>query len=55
MIAPTTAWSTKTRYIELSLADRLCLALGLRLDIPVATADAAWSEVAARPRVLLIR
>ena len=39
----------------LSLADRLCLALGLRLDLPVATADAAWSEVAAGPRVLLIR
>jgi PIN domain nuclease of toxin-antitoxin system len=27
----------------LSLADRLCLALGLRLGAPVATGDAAWA------------
>ena len=28
----------------LSLADRLCLALGERLDAPVLTADAAWGS-----------
>lgn len=41
--------------IGLSLADRLCLALGLRMDLPVATADAAWTEVEDRPAVVLIR
>lgn len=28
----------------LSLADRLCLALGERLDVTVVTADTAWAE-----------
>ncbi len=41
--------------IGLSLADRLCLALGLRMDLPVATADAAWIEVEDAPAVVLIR
>ncbi len=36
----------------LSLADRLCLALGERLDAEVLTADAAWRT---EPRVVLIR
>jgi len=39
----------------LSLADRLCLALGLRMDLPVATADAAWADVENGPTVVLIR
>jgi len=39
----------------LSLADRLCLALGLRMDLPVATTDAAWAEVEDGPAVVLIR
>ncbi len=34
---------------DLSLADRLCLALGVRLDAPVLTADRAWG-VAGRIR-----
>jgi ribonuclease VapC len=38
----------------LSLADRLCLALGVRTDLPVATADAAWSAVEGA-RVVVIR
>ena len=38
----------------LSLADRLCLALALRLDLPVATTDAAWSGVGSGPRVILL-
>ena len=39
----------------LSLADRLCLALGLRMDLPVATADAAWAELENGPTVVVIR
>ena len=38
-----------------SLADRLCLALGLRMSVPVATADASWAEVSDGPAVVLIR
>ena len=38
-----------------SLADRLCLALGLRMSVPVATTDAAWVDVAEGPAVVLIR
>lgn len=40
---------------SLSLGDRLCLALGLRLGLPVATADTAWQRVAAGPAVIVIR
>lgn len=39
----------------LSLADRLCLALGLRLGLDVATADAAWSDAVDGARVILLR
>lgn len=39
----------------LSLADRLCLALGLRLDAVVATTDAAWSRARGGPEVQVIR
>ena len=38
-----------------SLADRLCLALGLRLAMPVVTADAAWRSVRRGPRVVVLR
>lgn len=40
---------------SLSLADRLCLALGLRLGLEVATADASWKSVAKGPQVILVR
>lgn len=40
---------------SLSLADRLCLALGLRLRLPVVTADAAWTSIGRRPRVIVVR
>ena len=43
------------RGTALPLADRLCLALGVRTGLPVATADAAWTAVEDRPEVLLIR
>ena len=39
----------------LSLADRLCLALGVRTQLEVATADAAWTDVEDGPPVVLIR
>ena len=43
------------RGTSLSLADRLCLALGVRAGLPVATADAAWAAVEGGPDVLLVR
>jgi PIN domain nuclease of toxin-antitoxin system len=39
----------------LSLADRLCLSLGLRMRLPVVTADAAWASVGRRQRVIVVR
>jgi PIN domain nuclease of toxin-antitoxin system len=39
----------------LSLADRLCLALGLRLAVTVVTTDAAWATVPGGPEVLVLR
>ncbi len=40
---------------KLSLGDRLCLALGLRLGVPVATADEAWAGLEAGPAIIVIR
>ena len=34
----------KTRPLGLSLGDRACLALGLRLGLPVLTGDRAWAR-----------
>lgn len=39
----------------LSLADRLCLALGLRLGAAVATTDAAWHDLPEGPTVIVVR
>ena len=39
----------------LSLADRLCLALGVRMRLQVATADRRWPAHADAPQVVLIR
>jgi PIN domain nuclease of toxin-antitoxin system len=39
----------------LSLADRLSLALGLRLGVAVVTADARWADAPGGPTVLLLR
>lgn len=47
-----TLWN---RRRPLSLADRLCLALGIRMDADVVTADAAWTSVDGGPSVLVIR
>ena len=38
-----------------SLADRLCLALGLRLGLAVVTTGTAWQSVAHGPEVILAR
>jgi PIN domain nuclease of toxin-antitoxin system len=40
-----------TRAAGLSLADRACLALARRLDVPTLTADRAWQAIAAQARV----
>jgi len=45
--------STKSR--GLSLADRACLALGQRLDLPVLTTDRVWEELELEVEVRLIR
>lgn len=45
-------WSSGS---ALSLADRLCLALGERLGLSVVTTDAAWRTMAAGARVILLR
>src|SRR5919106_5682710 len=34
----------KTRELGLSLADRSCLALAIRLGVPAVTADRKWAE-----------
>jgi PIN domain nuclease of toxin-antitoxin system len=39
----------------LSLADRLCLALGLRLGLSVVTTDAEWQLVKHGPTVIIAR
>jgi PIN domain nuclease of toxin-antitoxin system len=43
------------RGSSLSLADRLCLALAERLELPVATTDAAWPTSGARATITPIR
>lgn len=43
------------RGASLPLADRLCLALGMRTGLPVATADAAWATIGDGPAVIVVR
>lgn len=45
-------WSTGS---ALSLADRACLALGLRHGMPVLTADRAWAQVSLNIDLQVIR
>jgi ribonuclease VapC len=47
-------WS-KTKSLGLSLGDRACLALGLRLDVPIWTADRSWADADVRADVRLVR
>lgn len=44
-----------TRHAGLSLGDRACLALGLRLGCPVITADRTWATVDIGVEIVLIR
>ena len=43
------------RGSSLSLADRLCLALALRLEAAAATADAEWRSQPGGPKLILLR
>lgn len=45
----------KTKPHGLSLGDRACLALALRLDLPAVTADRTWSRVRVGVKVQTIR
>lgn len=44
-----------TRHLGLSLGDRACLALGLRLGLPVLTADRTWARLNLGVAIQLIR
>jgi ribonuclease VapC len=44
-----------TRPLGLSLGDRACLALGLRLNCPILTADRVWSELEIGVEIVQIR
>lgn len=46
---------TLTRELGLSLGDRACLSLGLRLDLPVVSCDRAWAELPLELEVRLLR
>ena len=43
------------RGTPFSLADRLCLGLGVRMGLPVATADTAWTAIGDGSDVILVR
>ena len=45
----------RTRSRGLSLGDRACLALGLRLALPVLTADRGWTGLGLDLRVQVVR
>lgn len=44
-----------TRAAGLSLADRVCLAMARRLDLPAHTADREWQKIDVGVEVVLIR
>ena len=44
-----------TKSSGLSLGDRACIALGIRLELPVLTADRAWEGLDVRAEIKLIR
>lgn len=45
----------RTRSAGSSLGDRACLALAIRLDAPVLTADKAWQDIEAEVSIELLR
>ncbi len=44
-----------TRHLGLSLADRACLALAQRLELPVVTTDRAWAKLQIGVEIRLVR
>lgn len=44
-----------TKALGLSLGDRACLALGLRLGLPILTTDRAWAKLALSVEVRVVR
>jgi ribonuclease VapC len=45
----------KTRHLGLSLGDRACLALAMEQQLPILTADRAWSELDLGLQIQLVR
>ena len=45
----------QTRQYGLSLGDRACLSLGLRLNVPVLTSDRVWTKLGLTLEVRVIR
>lgn len=45
----------RTRHLGLSLGDRACLAVALRLGAPALTADRSWSDLDIGVEVVLVR
>ena len=45
----------QTRQVGLSLGDRACLSLGMRLDVPVLTSDRIWATLGLPLDVQVIR
>ena len=45
----------QTRHLGLSLGDRACLSLGLRLYLPVLTCDRVWAELGLPLTIQLLR
>jgi PIN domain nuclease of toxin-antitoxin system len=54
-LMPSRQQSSGPRPHGLSLADRACLSLGLRLNLPVLTCDRAWAGLALPPKIQLLR
>ncbi len=44
-----------TRSVGLGLADRACLALARRLDVPTVTADRTWAALDLGVEIVMIR
>ena len=53
-VTAATLWE-RTRRSGLSLADRACLALALRLGVPAVTADRAWTDLDLDVEIICIR
>jgi ribonuclease VapC len=45
----------RTHHLGLSLGDRACIALGLKLNLPVYTAEKLWKQVKAGVEIHIIR